>query len=120
LRRKLAAEGNPLQTIQPYRGWVDGDWVAGRAQLRHRGWLDKDDVVTDEGQRAYEDVEAATDQLASELLVHLTDDQMEQVTRPLAAIAHRLMSSATIPYPNPIGVPAPASAALARQPDSAG
>jgi hypothetical protein len=106
---KLTAEGNSLQTIQPYRGWVDGDWAAGREQLRHRGWLDKDHAVTNEGRRAYEDVEGATDRLAAELLSYLSDDQIEVIAGQLDAVAHRLMGSATIPYPNPIGVPVPVS-----------
>jgi hypothetical protein len=37
----------------------------------------------------------------------LTSDQIWQLSTLLTAIALRLKDSDTIPYPNPIGVPAP-------------
>jgi hypothetical protein len=104
---KLAVDGNPLQTIRPFRGWDDRDWADADDRLRQRGWFVEDHAVTSAGRRASEGVEGATDRLAAELLEHLTSDQIWQLSTLLTAIALRLKDSDTIPYPNPIGVPAP-------------
>jgi hypothetical protein len=105
---KLAADGNPLAIIQPYRGWVESDWEDALQRLSRRAWCNEAGELTAEGRRVCEEIESATDVLAAELLSYLDDGQMEWVAALLRPIAHRVMESGLIPYPNPIGVPAPA------------
>jgi hypothetical protein len=105
---KLAAEGNPLAIIRPYRGWVESDWEDAAQRLSRRAWFNGAGQLTAEGRHVCEEIETATDGLASELLSYLDDGQKERLAALLTPIAQRLMESGSIPYPNPIGVPAPA------------
>lgn len=104
---RLAADGSPLETIQPYRGWSADDWATSVGQLRDREWLDTKGNLTVAGRAVREEVEAATDRLASEPLGHLSDADRERLVAGLRVVTGRLVDAGEIPYPNPIGVPQP-------------
>jgi hypothetical protein len=104
---RVAADGSPLETIQPYRGWSADDWATSIGLLRDREWLNTKGNLTVAGRAVHEEVEAATDRLAGEPLGHLSDADHERLVAGLRMVTGRLVRSGEIPYPNPIGVPKP-------------
>jgi len=104
---QIAASGASPDTIQPYRGWNDDDWSAATERLRARGWLDDDGRLTADGHAGRARVEHDTDRLAAEPVDRLGDQGLATVLGVLAPLAAQLVDTGLIPYPNPIGVPAP-------------
>ncbi|MGH9051367.1 MAG: SCO6745 family protein [Acidimicrobiia bacterium] len=104
---QVAASGTSLDTIRPYRGWTDDDWQAATEHLQARGWLDDDGRLTPDGRAAREHVEHATDRLAAAPVDRLGTEGLETVLRTLAPLTAGLLDTGLMPYPNPIGVPAP-------------
>ena len=102
---RIAADDLPLDSIQPYRGWTDEDWAAPPDRLTARGLLDGDGRITPPGARLRADVEAATDRAAADLVDRI--ENVEAVIATFDALAARIGAAGDIPYPNPIGVPAP-------------
>jgi len=105
---QVAAAGVPLDTIAPYRGWTDRDWQDAAARLAARGWLAGDGSLTDAGRDARRRVEDDTNRLAAEAVRALEPGDRDDVVAVLRRVVAPLVESGTIPYPNPIGVPAPA------------
>lgn len=103
---QIAASGAAPESLQPYRGWTDDDWGAARDRLRERGWLDADGALTPEGRACRQDIEDETDRLAAAPVEALGEDSVDLLLTLLGPIVAGLDD--TIPYPNPIGVPAPA------------
>ena len=106
---RVAASGASPDTIQPYRGWSGDDWTAATERLHAREWLDDDGRLTAAGQAGREQVEHDTDRLAAEPVDRLGADGLGAVLRTLAPLTAGLVDTGLIPYPNPIGVPAPES-----------
>lgn len=104
---QAAASGASPETIQPYRGWSDDDWAAATDRLRARGWLDRDGTLTGEGRSWRDRVEHDTDRLAAEPAERLGEERTARLLELLAPLTARLARTGEIPYPNPIGVPAP-------------
>lgn len=104
---QIAVSGASLETIQPYRGWDDNDWTAATERLLARGWLDDDGRLTSDGRAGRDAVERDTDRLATEPVDRLGADGLDTVVRALAPLTARLVGTGLMPYPNPIGVPAP-------------
>jgi hypothetical protein len=101
---RAALEGYPAIYGQA-RGWPDEDWAAARDALSARGYLADDGTPTEPGRAAYRAVEEVTDRLAEQVWRALGDAETRRLAdllRPLARAA-----SATMPYPNPIGLPRP-------------
>lgn len=81
-----------MATILPLRGFTEDEWLAAAAELRDRGWLDRDDRFTAEGAAARAAVEDMTDRLSypplraigrvrSERLIELLEPLLERVRR---------------------------------------
>lgn len=104
---RVAADGNPPESIQPYRGWTTDDWQAAAGRLRERGWMDDHGALTETGVAVRGRVEHDTDRLAAAVTDQLTEDEARRLTRILEPIARQLRGDGVIPYPNPIGVPPP-------------
>ncbi|MGZ4688430.1 MAG: SCO6745 family protein [Acidimicrobiia bacterium] len=102
---RIADDGLPLESIQPYRGWGEADWADAATRLRDRGWLSDGGATTTEGARARAAIEAETDRLSGELVARIANPEL--VVTALELVTHRIMRSGTIPYPNPVGVPPP-------------
>ncbi len=102
---RIAGDRLPLDSIQPYRGWSEEHWIEAADRLRERGWLDTAGHATAAGTRARAEVEATTDRLSTALTDRVSDPEL--VVDVLTKISRRLVESDEIPYPNPIGVPAP-------------
>jgi hypothetical protein len=104
---QTAASGAPLESIKPYRGWTDEDWRDATTRLRERGWLDPEGQLTDAGKAVRSAVERDTDRLSAAPVERLAPDERDRLLGLLASIVAPLVRSGAIPYPNPIGVPAP-------------
>jgi len=98
----------PRETIQAIRGWTDEQWTAAAARLAGRGLLDSDGKATAEGVALHGAIENATDVAAAR---PWQDEAFAaDVAGALRPIA--LACSAELPALNPVGVPAPDTAAV--------
>lgn len=102
---RIAADGLPLDSIQPYRGWDEADWAAAGERLHDRGWLDSGGCITAAGADLHRAVEADTDRLSAELVDRIPD--VDAVANAVGPLTERIGSTGVVPYPNPIGVPPP-------------
>ena len=96
------------EDIQPVRGWTDEQWDNALAGLADRGWVGVDGQLTNAGQAAHDAVEAATDWAAARPWARLDADAIAELTGVLTPLAKAC--AAVVPYPSPIGVPAPGGA----------
>ena len=87
------------------RGWSDEEWDQAAARLAGRGWLGEDGRVTPEGAAARQAVEDATDRAAARPWARLGTAATEELAGLLAPVARAC--AAELPFPNPVGVPAP-------------
>jgi hypothetical protein len=95
--------------LQPMRGWTDEQWDAAAGRLATRGWLGQDGRITTAGVAARQAVEDATDLAAARPWARLGAEATEELAVLLAPIA--AACAAVLPFPNPVGVPAPVAAA---------
>jgi hypothetical protein len=107
--RTACGDGPSRGQLQPLRGWSDEDWERAAARLAGRGWLDPAGQVTPAGAAARQAVEDATDRAAARPWARLGTSVTEELAGLLTPIA--AACAAELPYPNPVGVPAPAVAA---------
>lgn len=101
-----AAGAVPRARLQGARGWTDEEWDAAAERLRERGWLDGDGL-TRAGQRARSDIEDTTDRLAAGPWDALGPEATARLHALLVPLARRVADVGAVPFPNPIGVPAP-------------
>ena len=101
-----AARDGSRDLLQPNRGFTDDDWEHAAATLRGRGLLDTAGALTTEGHRLHEHVAARTDALAATGWQVLDDEGTGRLRALLGLLASRLAGGA-VPYPNPVGAPAP-------------
>jgi hypothetical protein len=94
------------EQLQAVRGWTDEEWDQAAGRLGDREWLDPGGAVTHAGLAAYRAVEEATDLAAARPWVRLGGARSAELTEALAPVA--AVCAATLPYPNPVGVPPPA------------
>jgi hypothetical protein len=92
--------------IQAVRGWTDAEWDQAAERLRDRGWLDSGGGATAAGLAAHQAVEEATDLAAARPWARLGAARTAELAELLAPVA--AACAATLPYPNPVGVPPPA------------
>ena len=95
------------EDLQPIRGWTDEQWDAAAARLAARGWIAPGGTLTPAGQDVHATLEIATDQAAARPWTRLGPAAVTELTRVLTPIA--LACAQVVPYPSPIGVPAPAA-----------
>ncbi|WP_375000725.1 hypothetical protein [Aeromicrobium sp. CTD01-1L150] len=55
------AVGKAPENQRQLRGWTEQEWAAAEDDVRQRGWIDDDGVVTESGRLARERIEDATD-----------------------------------------------------------
>lgn len=92
------AENTPPEILREARGWSPEEWDAATRRLAERGLLHDA-----RGLRAR--IESRTDDLAVRPYRHL-DDPARLLGR-LTPLARGITSAGLIPFPNPIGLPAP-------------
>jgi hypothetical protein len=95
------------EDLQPIRGWTDEQWDAAAARLTARGWVGPDGTLTPAGRDVHATLELATDQAATRPWAHLGPGAVADLTTVLTPIAQACAQ--VVPYPSPIGVPAPAA-----------
>jgi hypothetical protein len=93
------------EDLQPIRGWTDEQWDGARARLAGRGWTSPDGALTPAGRAAYAAVEQATDLAAARPWARLGPAAVTDLAGVLTPIAQAC--ARVVPYPSPIGVPAP-------------
>ncbi len=96
------------EDLQPVRGWTDEAWEAALSRLAERGLVSANGELTRAGRDTHAAVEDATDRAAARPWAHLGPDCTAEVVRVLFPLAQACADA--LPYPNPIGVPAPGAA----------
>jgi hypothetical protein len=96
------------EDLQPVRGWTDEAWESALSRLADRGWVGADGALTGAGRNAYAAVEDATDHAAARPWARLDAGTTAEVVKVLTPVA--LACASVLPYPSPIGVPAPGTA----------
>ena len=91
--------------LQPARGWTDEEWQEAADRLAGRGWLDAEGRTTDAGRAVLDEAERITDALAAGPWRVLGEVGTERLAALLAPLTRAVFTE--VPYPNPIGVPAP-------------
>ena len=71
-------------------------------RCRERGWVDGEGELTDAGRALREGVETTTDALAAAVF---EPGEIERAIATLDPLARAVAGSATIRYPNPMGLP---------------
>ncbi len=97
------------EMLQPIKGWADADWERAAGRLTRRGWLAPDGRLTAAGAAAHRAVEQATDLAAARPWATLRPGQVAELLAVLVPVAR--ICAAALPYPNPVGMPAPELAA---------
>ena len=106
------------EDMQPVRGWTDEAWDGALSRLAARGWVGADGALTSAGREAHAAVEDATDRAASRPWARLGPEATAEIAATLTPLARAC--AAVLPYPSPIGLPAPgAASADAEAPDVA-
>jgi len=93
------------EDMQPVRGWTDEAWDSALSRLAVRGWVGADGALTSAGRAAHAAVEDATDRAASRPWARLGPEAAAEIATVLTPLARAC--AAALPYPSPIGVPAP-------------
>ena len=93
------------EDMQPVRGWTDEAWDRAVSRLAARGWVGADGTLTSAGREAHAAVEDATDRAASRPWARLGPEATAEIAAALTPLARAC--AAALPYPSPIGVPAP-------------
>jgi hypothetical protein len=83
------------ETLQPNRGWTDGEWAAAASRVDGRTSTLK------------RDIEDATDRLASPPLEAVGQAGVDALLELALPLADRIVAGGGIPMPNPMGVPSP-------------
>jgi helix-turn-helix protein len=96
------------EDLQPVRGWTDEAWDDALSRLAGRGWVGGDGKLTSAGREAHAAVENATDWAAARSWARLGPEATAEIVNVLSPLAQACAS--VLPYPSPIGVPAPAAA----------
>jgi len=96
------------EDLQPLRGWTDEEWDDARSRLADRGWVGPDGALTAAGREAHAAAEDATDRAAARPWARFGAEASAQLAQVLTPIAQACASA--LPYPSPVGVPAPGSA----------
>ena len=93
------------EDMQPVRGWTNEAWDGALSRLAARGWVDADGALTSAGREAHAAVEDATDRAACRPWARLGPEATAEIAAALTPLARAC--AAALPYPSPIGVPAP-------------
>jgi hypothetical protein len=99
----------PASILREYRGWSEEEWSEAAARLQSRGWLADDGSLTDAGRAARDARERRTDDLAMSPWHQLGEDSCKRLLDLLDRPARLIVEARGIPFPNPVGLPAPSA-----------
>ena len=102
-----ATTGVAPELLQASRGWSVEDWAKATERLAGRGLLAPEGSPTERGARLRAAIEARTDERAARPYRLLGDDDLERLIKMTTHAAQTIAAARLIPYPNPMGLPAP-------------
>jgi hypothetical protein len=107
----LAAGGGQLPAgfLREHRGWSEEEWAGAAGRLQARGWLTADGSLTQAGGAARDARERRTDDLAAAPWARLGPAACGRLGALLADPVGRVVEGGGVPFPNPVGLPAPAA-----------
>ncbi len=94
------------------RGWSEDDWGDALERLEARG-LARSGAITVAGRRLRQGVEETTDRLAAAVFEELHPSGETALRHALTEVADAVVGAGVLPFPNPIGLPAPGTEARA-------
>jgi hypothetical protein len=97
----------PGSILREYRGWSEEEWAAAAERLRERGWVEQDGSLTDAGRVARDARERRTDDLAMAPWRQLGTEGCTRLLRLLGRPVQLVVEGGGVPFPNPVGLPAP-------------
>jgi hypothetical protein len=100
------SEGIPGTLFRQSRGWSSEEWESARRRLENRGLVDGE-RISPAGRGLRLSIEQLTDELAAPPFAVLGTAQQTSLWEGLRAIADAVVAAAVIPFPNPMGLPAP-------------
>jgi hypothetical protein len=103
-----AAEDIPADLFRANRGWSLDEWESARLRLERRALLDGD-RLSPSGIALRQTVERTTDRLAAAPFTALSGGDYLALADGLERVARAVTDRGVIPFPNPIGLPAPGS-----------
>ena len=103
------SEGIDGSVFQASRGWSPDEWEAARGRLEGRGLMEGPQA-SPAGLELRRWLEQVTDGLAAPPFAALATRQRSVLLEGLRMMAGSVIGSGTIPFPNPIGLPARAQA----------
>ena len=106
LLRVAATDVDPA-SIRPHRGWPDEVWDAAARNLGERGLVDGIGRATEVGAAVHAELEERTDELAMAPVLRLGLEAGAELLALLAPVVAAVDAAGDVPYPNPVGLPAP-------------
>jgi hypothetical protein len=100
------SEGTDGDLFRANRGWTEDDWGDALERLTARG-LVVGDEITSAGRELRESIETTTDRLAAGVFEELHPTEEPLLRQTLAEVGRAVVSAGVLPFPNPIGLPAP-------------
>ena len=97
----------PGAVLCEYRGWSDEEWAAAVERLGARGWVDPGGSLTKAGRAARDARERRTDDLAMPPWRRLGPGGCARLLDLLGPPVRLVVDGGGIPFPNPVGLPAP-------------
>ena len=97
----------PGAVLREYRGWSDEEWAAAVERLGARGWVDPGGSLTKAGRAARDARERRTDDLAMPPWRRLGPGGCARLLDLLGPPVRLVVDGGGIPFPNPVGLPAP-------------
>ena len=101
----ISAGGGPSKAVfQLNRRWSDEEWAEAEEDLRGRGLLDADGVLTADGHALRQEVEDTTDRLAEQGWAAFGDDNTQELDKRIRPISGSIMASGVLPDDNPMAM----------------
>jgi Helix-turn-helix family len=88
------------------RGWSEQDWAEALERLEARG-LTSGRTITPAGRELRHSIEETTDRLSAVAFDELHPTEEPLLRRALAEVGDAVVAAGVLPFPNPIGLPAP-------------
>lgn len=102
-----ACEGVPVELLQASRGWASDDWEQAAGRLVDRRLLERSAAPTERGRTLRGAIESRTDELGARAFAVLDQVRSDRLVEVTGTAARAVAASGLIPYPNPMGLPAP-------------
>jgi helix-turn-helix protein len=99
----------PGSYLREFRGWSEEEWAAAVGRLRDRGWVEADGSLTEAGRVARERREGRTDDLSMPPWRRLGEGGCVRLLELLDRPVRLVVQGGGVPFPNPVGLPAPAA-----------